>query len=298
MAQETRVFINLSEQSESSRRAAKRVIRSNAARVSASTSVATRARNARFRKQSQHRSLSCTVNIVSRNDSGYGSREPSAASKDRSSEQESNRAPILTLLSGYGKSVPASASPIFYLPYLPAVVGNYLDRLAVAFPEIDGPDDKALLAKSWFPMILHSPAVFQITILFSAAHFASHSPNALQTAALLFLKQCALNGLMTLTSTRYSNDETVAAAGKMASYEAIFGSAGDYHVHMKAVERMLALRGGIEKLGLNGLLARLLLFIDTNSAYILNTHLHLEQSMLPRREPMRFLNVERFCGEE
>lgn len=82
----------------------------------------------------------------------------------------------------------------------------------------------------------------------------------------------------------------------MASYEAIYGSHDTFHRHMSGVGRMLSLRGsdGLSTLGLDGFLARLLLFIDTNSAFLLGTKPHLLESQghLPRREPIIISNPQ------
>lgn len=269
-------------------------VRANAARVSAPLSTATRSRNRKLQK-----ARIGTSTQVCREERGAAEAENQRRPYAR--EQDQNLASISSILeisNGNSRSIPAAATPVFYLPYIPAVVSNYLTCLAVPFAEIDGPRQTGLLAKSWFPMVLHSPAVFQVIVLFSASHLASRSPSLVNPEALLYLKQCALSSLFNMIASRRIGDEVIAATAKMASYEAIFGSGSDYHIHMDAVRRMLVLRGGIEKLGLEGLLMRLLLFIDTNSAYILHTNLYLEQSMLPRRQPLSFLNPPRFVGED
>ena len=90
----------------------------------------------------------------------------------------------------------------------------------------------------------------------------------------------------------------------MASFEAAYGSPETYHIHMTAVANMVRSRGGLSQLGLDGFLARLLLFIDTNSAMIMgvNGRLHLLDvggMVLPRREafvipnPLKYLG---YCG--
>jgi hypothetical protein len=65
---------------------------------------------------------------------------------------------------------------------------------------------------------------------------------------------------------------------------------------MSAVASMLARRGGIATLGMNGILARLLRFVDTNSAFLLGTRLYLEDHgvgvCLPRHMPFRLKRFE------
>lgn len=174
-----------------------------------------------------------------------------------------------------------------------------LENLAVAIPEIDGEEETALLKSRWFPFVLYSPVVFAVITLFSASHYAAQKPGIAYADTLLSLKQCALNEIFQcLTKSKgMIQDVLIAATAKMASYEAIYGDEETYHLHMKAVEAMLRMRGGLRQLGLDGFLSRLLIFIDTNSAFLLNTHLHLLESSFPRQEPFILPNPSRFIGE-
>jgi len=199
---------------------------------------------------------------------------------------------------------------------MPIVVQNYLDHLAVAIPELDGESDSILLKTRWFPMVIHSPVIFQVIVLFSASHYASQQSDHSLARTILSLKQLALSGLrQSLMSASLSSasaaastaeriaaapvrDELIAATAKMASYEAIWGDACAYHWHMSAVEGMLRIRRhGMASLGLDGFLSRLLIFIDTNSAFMLNTFLHLPGSAFPSGEPFFKPNPGRFVGE-
>lgn len=147
-------------------------------------------------------------------------------------------------------------------------------------------------------MVISSPLVFQVIVLFSASHFAASTEDLTLAPTLLQLKQTAIQGIIKklAMSQGQVHDELIAATAKMASYEAIYGEEGAYHAHMKGVERMLQLRGGLQNLGLDGLLARLLVFIDTNSAFLLNTRLHLQGSTFPRQPAFILPNPGRFLG--
>lgn len=280
--------------------ATRRLIRSHAAIASSHQSTATRASN--------RKAMSLPTRPVPKlgcSDSSSGSSSDSQPKQDSQQvkpkaivNQDPATFDLLSITPWVGlQALPIASRPVFRLPCLPVVVNNYLEKLAVPFPEIDGDrGSEGLLAKSWFPMILHSPAAFEVTMLFSASHLASSLDGELDRSSLLELKHLASNSLCSLVSMGRVDDETISAAAKMACYEAIFGSAKIYCMHMTAVANMISLRGGIEKLGLAGLLARLILFIDTNSAYLLHTHLHIEDNKLPRREPFAFINQARFSG--
>jgi len=142
--------------------------------------------------------------------------------------------------------------------------------------------------------------VFQVIVLFSASHYAAQREDRAFAETILSLKQRALDGIIQSLSAAKGmvRDELVAATAKMASYEAIYGNEEAYHSHMRGVEDMLRVRGGLHTLGLDGFLSRLLIFIDTNSAFLLNTHLHLQGSSFPRLEPFVLPNPSRFIGVE
>ncbi|KAJ9633281.1 uncharacterized protein PV06_00974 [Exophiala oligosperma] len=212
-----------------------------------------------------------------------------------------------SFLSGTAALIPASKSPVYHEPFVPVVLQHYLQHLAVAIPEVDGDGNTALLKTRWFPMVIHSPLLFQVIVLFSASHYAAQREDVAFAPTILLLKQRALAGIGAHvaassseggTGTAVVRDELIAATAKMASYEAIWGDEHSYHCHMGGVEEMLKARGGgLASLGLDGFLARLLLFIDTNSAFLLNTYLHLRDSSFPRGEPFVLPNLSRFIGE-
>jgi hypothetical protein len=61
---------------------------------------------------------------------------------------------------------------------------------------------------------------------------------------------------------------------------------------MKAVSHLTTTRGGLNTLGLNGFMARLLRFVDTNSAFLLGCNLYLADeaqvgACLPRHMPFK-----------
>jgi hypothetical protein len=73
---------------------------------------------------------------------------------------------------------------------------------------------------------------------------------------------------------------------------------------MKAVSHLTQTRGGLRSLGMDGFLARLLRFVDTNSAFLLGTNLYLADeaevgACLPRHMPFklrRFDEIRRGDG--
>jgi len=127
-------------------------------------------------------------------------------------------------------------------------------------------------------MVITETALLNIILLTAAFHYASSVaviPRA--KTSLYYLKHEAITAINRLiASTNKSggvvvvDDRTVGAVAKMASFEAMFGEREQYHTHMRALVHLVALRGGLEALGLGGLLARIVLWIDLNAAFLLN----------------------------
>lgn len=288
----------------------RRQVRSHAAKVSGGGDGASQdkrpphQKSPRKRRRPRHQHLSWAVQVREPESEPQSGHHSSTSSTSLGS---SGSSPLSTL-SGTSL-IPVSKSPVYHEPFVPVVLQNYLDHLAVAIPELDGESDSILLKARWFPMVIHSPVIFQVIVLFSASHYAAQRRDYSLARTILSLKQCALHGLReSLTSACACassegvaapvRDELIAATAKMASYEAIWGDAHAYHWHMSAVEGMLRVRRhGMASLGLDGFLSRLLIFIDTNSAFMLNTFLHLPGSAFPSGEPFFKPNLGRFVGE-
>ena len=92
-------------------------------------------------------------------------------------------------------------------------------------------------------------------------------------------------------------DQVIAAVGKMASYEAMYGSPDLFHVHMNALLRMIYRRPeGLNALGLGGLLTRMVLWIDSNSSFLLGTKLYFDNVGAPIRWPLMKPDPAHFLG--
>lgn len=147
-------------------------------------------------------------------------------------------------------------------------------------------------------MVITAQATLNITILFATSHYLSVHQTRCKPEVLYQLKEdaiAAINRALRDPNLALS-DQVIGAVAKMAAYEA--GFAGDeeqYHIHMKGLTKMVELRGGLESLGLDGLLARMLLFIDLNAAFLLKTKLYFPHTnalpghTVPEPNPGHFL---------
>ncbi|VUC27859.1 unnamed protein product [Clonostachys rosea] len=174
---------------------------------------------------------------------------------------------------GGGRSDPFHVYPGQRRAYVPALIDHYIVHMAVDIPELDRPGNKGLLRSSWFPLVISDLAIFQTIMLLSAANAASLKPNLYSKTHLLELKSDAINSINRdiRHGAHWASDALIGACAKMASFEAMYGNLDSFHVHMAGLCRMLELRGGLDALGLGGLLRRIVIWIDLNSAFLLKS---------------------------
>ena len=144
-------------------------------------------------------------------------------------------------------------------------------------------------------------ATMYAVLLMAASHFAVVNPQAGALIDLLALKARALseiNAALSATgSERATSDAMIGAVAKMAAYEAIFGDSEVFAAHMKGLQMMLRLRGGFGKLGLNGLLERMLVWIDLNAAHLTGRAVALGGEEMPTQvvfaapDPFHFAGI-------
>lgn len=129
-------------------------------------------------------------------------------------------------------------------------------------------------------MVLTEAALCNIVLLTAASHYASFTSVPRAKTCLYYLKHEAITAInrLILSNNGIVDDQTIGAVAKMASYEAMFGEAELYHTHMKALVRLIDLRGGLNTLGLGGLLMRMVLWIDLNSAFLLNCPVYFKSA--------------------
>ncbi|KAL8647891.1 MAG: hypothetical protein Q9226_006242 [Calogaya cf. arnoldii] len=141
-----------------------------------------------------------------------------------------------------------------------SILSHYVSAMTVDIRELDDARAEGSLRSLWFPMAASEQAKLNC------------KPEVLEK-----MKQQAITAINRglQDPTLATSDQLIGAVAKMAAYEAGFaGDEGQYHMHMKGLVKMVELRGGLGSLGLNGLLARMLFWIDRNAAFLLQTHLY------------------------
>ena len=107
-------------------------------------------------------------------------------------------------------------------------------------------------------------------LLMAASHYCAVSPHSANLIDLLYLKSKALTeiNIALRDPKRATSDAIIGAVMKMAAYEAVFGDSAVFSAHMQGLSLMLKMRGGLGTLGLDGLLERMVVWIDLNAAFI------------------------------
>lgn len=171
---------------------------------------------------------------------------------------------------GAARQDPFWVYPVDYEPYLPAIFAHYIENVAVDIEDLDTPDHKSLLRRRWFPLAMQEPSTMYAVLLMAASHYCAVCPHSANLIDLLALKSRALTEINSALRDpkRATSDAVIGAVMKMAAYEACFGDSAVFSAHMKGLSLMLKMRGGLGTLGLDGLLERMVVWIDLNASFI------------------------------
>ncbi|KAJ0413173.1 hypothetical protein BJY00DRAFT_68272 [Aspergillus carlsbadensis] len=201
---------------------------------------------------------------------------------------------------------PFRSYPVAWRPSLPRFVDHYLMSMAVDIPELDQPGNRGLLRTTWFPLVMSERALFLVIILLAASNYASvqsesHPLDAKSKMKLDLLSlRCeavqAVNEALEVQQPGCISDALVGAIAKMASYEAMYGDVDNYAVHMRGLERVVEIRGGLLELGLSGLLRRIVIWIDRNGAFLNGSALYFPGETFAPGQPMPGPNPGHFLG--
>jgi len=166
--------------------------------------------------------------------------------------------------------------------------------MAVNVPELDL-GLPGLLRESWFRFVLADPTTFHATILLAASSYVSVNGRTSDVPDLAHLKQRAVQAVRSDLQNyeRLDTDHLVSAVVKLACHEAIYGTYSLYEIHMKAVAMLLSRRGGLNSLGLNGLLKRMCLWVESNVAFLHNSprQFFVGEALIPPN-PLHFIGPE------
>ncbi|KAL3432436.1 hypothetical protein BDV09DRAFT_127842 [Aspergillus tetrazonus] len=196
---------------------------------------------------------------------------------------------------------PFRSYPVAWRPILPRLVDHYLMSMAVDIPELDQPGNRGLLRTDWFPLVMTEPSLFLVIVLLAASNYASVQTEPTDMKLHLLGLRCeavqAVNKSLELQSS-FVSDALIGAIAKMASYEAMYGNPENYAVHMRGLQRAVELRGGLDALGLGGLLRRIVIWIDRNGAFLNGSTLYFPGETFSPGQPLPEPNPGHFLGAQ
>lgn len=149
--------------------------------------------------------------------------------------------------------------------------------MAVDIPDLDQ-GRPGSLRSTWFPFVIRHEGMLETILLIAGSCYLNQN-TALQAQhgdvrpTLVNLRQKALVKIrqMIMDDSIRNNDMTIAAVIKMASFEAMYGSQEAYNFHMNALRKLVDSRGGLTQLGVEGILERMICWVDYNAACLMNT---------------------------
>ena len=150
----------------------------------------------------------------------------------------------------------------------------------------------------FLPFVLTDVAPLHAVMLMATAHYGNNRGARSHTIDLLQLRGMAIREISTAMSdpARARSDQIIAAVAIMASFEALFGDRDIFNTHVTGLLRLVSLRGGLPALGLDGLLARILLWIDSNASHMANSHVYFDKAAFPSTAVHPTPDLRRFVG--
>lgn len=157
--------------------------------------------------------------------------------------------------------------------------------MVIDLPETDS-TSRQLLRSHFMSLAFTDSASLHALMLNAAAHYAKLRGTKAHGIDILQLRGMAIEEVnRALMDQRFAeratSDHLILAVGKMATYELLFGHRNIFHTHMTGLQRMVGIRGGLQALGMNGLLERSLLWIDSNAAEITSGSLYFPPTVFP-----------------
>lgn len=109
--------------------------------------------------------------------------------------------------------------PVEYQPYLSPIFAHYIQNVAVEIPDIDGPNERGLLRRRWFPLAMTEAATMYAVLLMAASHYCIVNPSQAALIDLLALKARALSEINSALAkpNRAVTDAMIGAVSKQIS---------------------------------------------------------------------------------
>ncbi|KAH9221052.1 hypothetical protein DL95DRAFT_455836 [Leptodontidium sp. 2 PMI_412] len=185
---------------------------------------------------------------------------------------------------------PFNSYPVPWNPVYQPILDFYISYVLIDTPAIAEPGNMFRLRTLWFPMVMTSPTTFYAALSLAGSILHARRHLALDAPALLELRSRAISSInATLSNSEdCKTDQTIGAVLCLSILESFLGHPELFQMHMAGLAKMVRLRGGLDKLGLDGLLRRMIIWLDFNHASIYGTALIFEESTEVQTRPSPF----------
>ncbi|KAL2067982.1 hypothetical protein VTL71DRAFT_16080 [Oculimacula yallundae] len=175
---------------------------------------------------------------------------------------------------------PLDSYPVPWNPVYEPILDFYITYMLIDTPAVSEPGKVFRLRTLWFPLVMTSATTFYAALSLAGSLLYVRRNLALDAPSLLDIRSRAISSInATLSNTEdCKTDQTIGAVLCLCILESFLGHTELFHMHMAGLAKMVRMRGGLDGLGLDGLLRRMIVWIDFNHASIHGTELVFPES--------------------
>ncbi|KAL2830381.1 hypothetical protein BJY01DRAFT_227284 [Aspergillus pseudoustus] len=149
--------------------------------------------------------------------------------------------------------------PVSFRWHMPRLIAHFYESLESSRVESSSESTAYKLQSTWFQHALSDPCLFHVTLYIGSSFFDIKSGNTPSTITLYHQTEIIRNVNERLSDPVLGvEDSTIASVALLALFSTLSGSHTTSQIHTAGLRRLIKLRGGHSKLGLDGLLATLI----------------------------------------
>jgi len=176
---------------------------------------------------------------------------------------------------------PFNSYPVPWNPAYEPILDFYITQILIDTPAVSEPGKVFRLRTVWFPLVMTSSTTFYAALSLAGSILQARQHLPLDAPALLEIRQRAISSINATLSNREAckTDQTIGAVLCLSILESFLGHPELFQMHMAGLAKMVRMRGGLDGLGLEGLLRRMIVWLDFNHSRIYRTDLVFEESI-------------------
>ncbi|KAK0100071.1 hypothetical protein ONS96_008009 [Cadophora gregata f. sp. sojae] len=176
---------------------------------------------------------------------------------------------------------PFSSYPVPWNPAYEPILNFYITQILIDTPAVSEPGKVFRLRTVWFPLVMTSSTTFYAALTLAGSIFHARRQLPLDAPALLEIRQKAISSINATLSNKEDckTDQTIGAVLCLSILESFLGHPELFQMHMAGLAKMVRMRGGLDGLGLEGLLRRMIVWLDFNHASLFGTDLVFDESI-------------------